>query len=125
MNNHTQNPPSQSVSDLENQLIDLSILVGSIAEGNSMFTKGLADYIDYLGKPLAELTLSELVELTEEYREAFNHGTVPVKERISDSGTKQKSLRKQHEVIGTALAIFEVSNTQENRLKAAKAGQPS
>lgn len=122
MNNHTQNPPSQPVSDAcpHSHLIELSLLVGSIAESNALFTAGLASYIDKIGKTLSELTVTELVTIIQEYREAFNAGTEPDIQRITVNPIKHKSLKKQHEIIGHALSIFEISNTQENRLKAAQ-----
>ena len=122
MNNHTQNPPSTSVSDIstESQLVDLSLIIGSIAESNSMFTEGLARHIDLIGKPLSDMTLCELAQLANEYRDCFNDGTEPEIERIPVSPIKHESLKKQHDIIGHSLAIFGFSNTQETRLTAAQ-----
>ena len=83
MNNPTQNPPSTSVSDTESQLIELSLLIGSIAESNSLFTAGLASYIEKIGKPLSKLTVEEIVTHIQDYREAFNTGTEPKINTIS------------------------------------------
>ena len=122
MNNHTQNPSTTSVSDVcpHSHLIELSMLIGSIAESNAMFTAGLASYIEKIGKSLSELTVAELVAIIQEYRKAFNAGNEPEIERITVSPTKHNSLQKQHEIIGHALTIFAMSNTQENRLTAAQ-----
>lgn len=122
MNNLTQNLPSQSVSEIctHSELIDLSLIIGSIAESNSLFTAGLARFIEKIGKPLAELTVNELVTIIQDYREAFNDGTEPQMQQLMVSPTRHQILKNQYDIVGHSLAIFEISTTQENRLKAAQ-----
>lgn len=70
---NTQNPLTVTVSCIESQLIELSPIIGSIAESNSLFTQGLSQYIDSLDKPLSKITAVELAELINQYREAFSY----------------------------------------------------
>lgn len=106
---------AQSATRTEIQLIDLSQIIGSIAGRNAMFTSGLSRYINDLGKPLPELTVSELAELTDQYCEAFNYGIEPSIKKVTVSPTKAKSLQKQHESIGHALSIFCLEHNEINR----------
>lgn len=117
MNNNTQNPLTNSVSDscTELQLISLCLAIGSIADSNGMFTAGLTNYISYLGKSLSELTLSELAALAAEYREAFNYGTEPLTEMPCVRTTKHQSLKTQHEIIHHSLTIFSLDASQANQ----------
>ncbi len=105
---------------LEHRVIDLSSIIGSIADSNSHFTDGLVRFIEKIGKPLPELTVTELVTIIQEYREAYNAGAAPAVKKISVSPIKHQSLKKQHEIIGHSLAIFENISTQNNRLTAAQ-----
>ena len=81
-----------SASCTHSQLIDLSLLIGSIAESNSLFSAGLASYIGKTGKPLSELTVTELVTIIQDYREAFNAGNEPEIKPISVTNAKTISL---------------------------------
>lgn len=64
---------THSSTKTELALIQLSLKIGSIAETNANFTRGLAQYIDSLEKPLSALTVVELAALVDDYREAFNY----------------------------------------------------
>lgn len=70
---------AQEPTTTEAALIEMSLNIGSIADSNRLFTKGIAQYIESIGKPLDEITLTELCELLAEYREAFNHPNPPAK----------------------------------------------
>lgn len=86
-NNHAQSAPST-----ESQLIELSQIIGSIADSNTSFTSGLARFIDRTGKPLPEFTLAELIALITLYRDAFNAGVEPRIEQVT-APTQTKSLK--------------------------------
>lgn len=79
MNTCTQNTTTLSVSETcrESQLIEISLIIGSIAESNSSFTAGLVRFINKIGKPLSQLSVLELVTIIQDYRETFNVGTEP------------------------------------------------
>lgn len=82
LKNHTQEPTNtlnKTVSETESKLIELSQVIGSIADSNTLLTHGLAEYIHYLDKSLSTLTFPELVEIINEYREAFNYPKTPHK----------------------------------------------
>jgi len=115
MLNHIQKPLNKSVSVTENELIELSQIIGSIADSNSHFTSGLARFIDKIGKPLSEITLAELSTLIKLYRNAFNTGIEPSIEQVTVSPTKAKSLHKQHDIIGHSLEIFCLEPNEINR----------
>lgn len=56
----------------EQQLIDICMELGNIAESNGHFLSGLARRIEATGQPLMELTLGELMAICQEHRERFN-----------------------------------------------------
>ncbi len=79
MNTCAQKPLNNSVSEkptiTELALIEASTAIGSIAESNAQFTSGLADYLDSLDKHLSEITVLELIDLLNKYRDDFNGRT--------------------------------------------------
>ena len=89
---NTQKPHNNSVSDTENQLIELSQIIGSVADTSHSFSYGVAEYIHYLDKSLSTLTLPELVEIINEYREAFNYPKTPPKKSLFNVIDKSKKL---------------------------------
>jgi hypothetical protein len=54
------------------RLISISRKIGSIAESDDQFTEGLAQFLDDSGAELMGLTVLELLELVEIYRETFD-----------------------------------------------------
>lgn len=112
---HNPNPLNQSVGELENQLINISDIIGSLSGSNASLTISLARFINKLGKPLDEITLFELVLIFEQCNEAFNAGIEPEIKPVAVSPTKIKTLKIQHDIIGHALNIFELYTNQVNR----------
>jgi len=55
----------------EARLMRISRAIGRIAESDSRFTEGLAKFLDDSGAELMGLTVLELLELVESYRETF------------------------------------------------------
>jgi len=119
MNTHTQKL-TLSVSDIQNQLLEISNTL-DVTECNAQFTNKLAEFVqEHIHKPLDQLTIAELIDIVTLCRKAFNEGTEPEIESLTISPTKHHSLKKQHEIIGHALGILSLSNTQESRLAAAQ-----
>lgn len=56
----------------EARLVRISREIGRIAERDGRFTEGLAQFLDDSGAELMGLTVLELLELVEIYRETFN-----------------------------------------------------
>ena len=56
----------------EEQLIEISIQIGSIAEKNSHYTNGLALRLSTLDRPLDQLTVTELIKHINKYTAIFN-----------------------------------------------------
>lgn len=58
------------------QLINVSIVIGGIAESNGHYTDGLSRIIEASGKDIMDLTVCELLHLARNYNETFNriHG---------------------------------------------------
>ncbi len=91
-NNHTTNPSNQnkqsffssqesksrfisnseSIEQLKNQLIDISIKIGAVAEKNSQFTHGLARRFLKLDKSLSQLTIAEFIEQINHATKSYN-----------------------------------------------------
>ena len=55
----------------EARLMRISRAIGRIAESDGRFTEGLAKFLDDSGAELMGLTVLELLELVESYRETF------------------------------------------------------
>lgn len=72
----TTNTTKPSITELS--LIETSIAIGSVAESNATFTKGFAEYLDTFDKPLSELTVFQLLDALNKYRDRFNR---PVKSK--------------------------------------------
>ncbi|HFD86511.1 MAG TPA: hypothetical protein ENJ35_02420 [Gammaproteobacteria bacterium] len=53
-------------------LIDAAREIGNICESNCHYTAGLAHRIDEYGKPVSELTVAELLELSRQHTDQFN-----------------------------------------------------
>jgi len=85
-------PTNVSATSTESQLIELSSIIGSIADSNASFTLSLARYINKIGKPLAEITLSELAAIVKSCKDAFNTGIEPKIKQINTSKAKTISL---------------------------------
>jgi hypothetical protein len=62
--------------DTHTKLIELCREIGGIAGCNGHYTAGLSRRIEATGKPLEELTLAELVNLSREHNAFYNrvHG---------------------------------------------------
>jgi hypothetical protein len=56
----------------ECDLLNAAIQIGNIAECPWHYTAGLAKLIDASGKPLHELTISELLALNKQYTDRLN-----------------------------------------------------
>lgn len=56
----------------EDDLIDASLALGDIAEAPHWVTAGLAADVEATGRPVAELTVGELMGLAERQRERIN-----------------------------------------------------
>lgn len=67
-----------TITPTEQQLIEVSLIIGYIAECNSHHTAGLASLIRSTGKTVGQLTIDELIELDKHHRDYFN--TYPTKD---------------------------------------------
>jgi hypothetical protein len=56
----------------EEQLVNACIEIGGTTESNGHLTAGLARRIEATGKAVDELTVGELLQIINEYRELFN-----------------------------------------------------
>ena len=111
---HAQNPLNKSISEIQNQLIEISN-ASDLTERNANFMLVLAKFLQSLGKPIEQLTIAEYVQVIEHCTDTFNAGTEPSIEKVSVSPTKAKSLHRQHEIIGHALTIFCLNPNETNR----------
>ncbi len=82
---------SEKPTITELALIEASITIGSIAESNAPFTKGIACYLDSLNKRISEITVFELIDLLNKYRADFNNQKTLVPKKTSRFNILDKS----------------------------------
>jgi len=78
-----------------NDLLSVAEQIGGITDSNGHFTEGLARRIDETGKKLADLTLSELIPLIDQYREFYNRslsGSMGNEPLVNANSTKSISI---------------------------------
>ena len=65
-----------NITETENDLVEVSRAIGSIAGCNGHFTAGLARLLDNGNQTLVCMQIGELLLLLDEYKETFNrvHG---------------------------------------------------
>jgi len=65
-----------NISETENEIIEVSRAIGSIAGSNAHFTAELARLLDNGSQPLVCMQIGELLLLLGEYKKTFNriHG---------------------------------------------------
>ena len=88
MTTHTQKPLNKSVSDIHNELIHYALLIGAITEGNSHFTAGLAQAVQLTGKPLSEMSVTELSAIICHCRKRFNTQLSPTQTVDTDKAVQ-------------------------------------
>jgi hypothetical protein len=64
--------PDSNIEATERDLIEACIALGNIAESSGVYTHGLAGLVVAAGKPVAELSIGELLDLNREHGERFN-----------------------------------------------------
>jgi len=67
-----------AITTTEQHLIEVSQVIGAIAECNPHHTAGLASLIRSTGKTVGQLTIDELIDLDKQHRDYFN--TYPAKD---------------------------------------------
>jgi len=79
----SQHSYAQSASSTEQHLLEISLLIGSLADCNPHFTNGLAHFINTHGTPLSDISLNDFIQLISRYHTIVNTSTSQKMEGIS------------------------------------------
>ena len=79
----SQHSYAQSASSTEQHLLEISLLIGSLADCNPHFTNGLAHFINTHGTPLSDISLNDFIQLISRYQAIVNTSTSQKMEGIS------------------------------------------
>jgi len=70
---NTQNPSNQSVSEIQNKLLDISHTIGALNDCNCHFMQVLAQHLQRTGKQVEQLTVAELIAIINRVTQSYNN----------------------------------------------------
>jgi len=70
---NTQNPSNQSVSEIQNKLLDISHTIGALNDCNCHFMQVLAQHLQRTGQQVEQLTVAELITIINRVTQSYNN----------------------------------------------------